>query len=101
MGEKSPCSGYYQWGSFGFSPEGPGARWGALGSARCRFCGHGPASFLCGVAHARGGRFARPVGQRAGRSRRLFHCDSQRGEFAAPWPRFSTSHDALRFVCSY
>ena len=55
MGEKSPCSGYYQWGSFGFSPEGPGARRGALGSARCRFCVHGPASFLCGVAHARGG----------------------------------------------
>ena len=48
-----------------------------------------------------GGRFARPVGQRAGRSRRLFNCYSQRGEFAAPWPRFSTSHDALRFVCSY
>ena len=66
------------------------------------FFGHRPASFRCGVARAPwGGRFARPVGQRAGRSRRPFHCDSQRGEFAAPWPRFSTSHDALRFSCSY
>ena len=31
----------------------------------------------------------------------FFNYYSQRGEFAAPWPRFSTSHDALRFVCSY
>ena len=56
---------------------------------------------LWGCACPPGGCLARPVGRWAGRSRRPLHCDSHRGEFAAPWPRFSTSHDALRFLCSY
>ena len=43
----TPCSGYYQRKSFGFSPEEPDASRSALESAQYRSEGHRPSSFLC------------------------------------------------------